>query len=81
MSLLIDEGLVTASKDIPNMPVGRSVFIQTSAELSLAWFDPNTGTFGATQTISTPGEEVSVPSYKARITTATTANIRIALQH
>ena len=81
MSLLIDEGLVTASKDVPNMPVGRSVFIQTSAELALAWFDPNTKTFGATQVISTPGEEVSVPSYKARITTATTANIRIALQH
>jgi hypothetical protein len=61
--------------------VGRTVFIQTSAELALAWFDPNTKTFGATQVISTPGEEVSVPSYKARITTATTANIRIALQH
>jgi hypothetical protein len=71
MSLLIDEGLVTASKDVPNMPMGRTVFIQTDAELSLAWFDPNTKAFG---------EEVSVPSYKARITTATTANIRIVLQ-
>ena len=81
MSLLIDEGLVTASKDVPNMPVGRTVFIQTDADLALAWFDPNTKAFGATQAITTPGEEVSVPSYKARITTATTANIRIALQH
>lgn len=79
--ILIDEGLVTASKDVPNMPTGRTVFIQTDADLDIAWFDPNTGTFGATQAIATPGEEVSVPSYKARITTATTANIRIVLQH
>jgi hypothetical protein len=28
----------------------------------------------------TPGEEVSVASYKAKITTATTADIRIVLQ-
>lgn len=77
--ILIHEGLVTASTDVPNMPVGRTVFIQTDAALTLAWFDPNTGDFGATQSISTPGEEVSVPSYKARIGTATTANIRIVL--
>lgn len=77
--ILIHEGLVTSSTDVPNMPVGRTVFIQTDAALTLAWFDPNTGAFGATQSISTPGEEVSVPSYKARIGTATTANIRIVL--
>ena len=80
MSLLIDEGLVTATKDVPNMPTGRTVFIQTDADLTIAWFDPNTKMFGATQAINTPGDEVSVPSHKARIATATTANIRIALQ-
>lgn len=79
--ILIEEGLVTTSRDVNNMPVGRSVFIQTDAALTIAWYDPNTKAFGATQAISTPGEEVSVPSYKARIGTATTANIRIVLQH
>lgn len=77
--ILIHEGLVTASQDVPNMPVGRTVFIQTDADLTIAWFDPNTGNFGATQAITTPGEEVSVPSHKARIGTAGTANIRIVL--
>jgi len=81
MSLLIDEGLVTASKDVPNMPVGRRVFVQTDATVQIAWFDPLTRTFGTTYEISGPGEEVSVPSHKARFTTATTANIRIALKH
>lgn len=78
--ILIDEGRVTAEKEVPNMPSGRVVFIQTSAALELSWFDPNTKTYGAAQTISTPGEEISVPSHKAKITTATTADIRITLQ-
>lgn len=77
---VIDEGLVTLTKDVPNMPQGRTVMIQTDAALSIAWFDPNTKTFGATQAIAAPGEELSVPSWKARITTASTANIRIILQ-
>lgn len=77
--ILIHEGLVTASKDVPNMPVGRTVFIQTDADLTIAWLDKNTGDYGATQAIATPGEQVSVPSYAARITTATTANIVITL--
>lgn len=79
--ILIDEGVVTATKDIPNMPIGRTVFVQTDADLDIAWFDKNTGDFGPTEAIVAPGQEVRVPSYKARITTATTANISIALQH
>ena len=79
MSVLVDEGLVTSEKIVPNFPPGKTVFIQTDAALAISWWDPNTKTYGASQAIATPGEEVSVPSHKAKITTATTANFRITI--
>lgn len=79
MSVLVDEGLVTSEKVVPNFPAGKTVFIQTDADLEIAWWDPNTKTYGATQAIATPGDEFSVPSHKAKLTTATTANFRITI--
>lgn len=71
------EGLITTSEDVANLPQGGVVFVQTDADLTVAWWDPNTKAFGATEAIAAPGDEVSCPSWKARFATATTANIRI----
>ena len=59
------------------MPVNRIAFIQTDAEVTIAWWDKNTESYGATQTIAVPGDEVSCPSYRAQIVGA--ANIVVAL--
>lgn len=70
------EGLVTTEEVVPNMPVGNVAFVQTDADVDIAWWDPRTQAYGATQTITTPGDEVSCPSYRAKLTAAS-ANIRV----
>lgn len=71
------EGPITTEQVVANLPQGGVIYVQTDADLTVAWFDPNTGAYGATQAIVAPGDEVSCPSYKAKFGTATTANIRI----
>lgn len=71
------EGEIDTEQVVANLPQGGVIYVQTDADLTIAWWNPNTKAYGDPQTISTPGDEVSVPSWKAKFTTATTANIRI----
>lgn len=77
-SPLIFEGTVDAATTVSNMPQGRVAYLQTTgAAVDVEWFDPRTQSFGAAQTIEEPGEEVSCPSFKCRLTPAASTDIRI----
>lgn len=75
--VVFHEGAMGASLEVHNLNQGGIAYITTDADLTIAWWNPVTKTYGATEAIVAPGDEVSCPSYRARFTTASTANIRI----
>lgn len=72
---MIAEGAVTASRIIENFPEGKEVQIHTTADLTLAFWMPLTGNWGAEIDIPAPGQFVGVGGSIGRLTG--TANIRI----
>ena len=70
-------GIATAE----NFPTGREVIIQTDADLQLEFWNPSAGEFADPLSVSAPQAVVICPSAKVRITTATTANVNVALSN
>lgn len=70
-------GTVTTEEIVSNLPAGGVVFIQTDVPIGIAWWNGAAEEFGDAQTINPPGDEVSVASYKAKITAAAPANVEI----
>ncbi len=71
------KGTVTTEEIVSNLPAGGVVFIQTDDTIGIEWWNDAAGDFGASQSIAAPGDEVSVASYKAKITAAAPANVQI----
>ena len=70
-------GATGGSLEVFNMPANKIAFIQTDADVDIAWWDRKTQSYGAVQTIVPPGDEVSCPNYRAQLTGE--ANIAIRL--
>ncbi len=71
------EGTVTTAQVVKNLPAGGVVFIQTDLDIAIAWWNDAAEAFGTPQTITAPGEEVSVAHWKAEITAAAPATVQI----
>jgi hypothetical protein len=77
-SPLIYEGTIDAATVVPNMPLGRVAYLQTSgAAVDIEWWDGKAEVWSASQTIDEPGDEVSCPSNKCRLAPAASTSIRI----
>lgn len=77
MSALVTAQTFSSSLVVPNMPVGRRVFIQTDVDLGVAWWDQNAQAYGPAETLEAPGGEARSSSHKALFTATGTAHLRI----
>ncbi len=64
---------------VPNLPTGREVGIQTSADLTIAFWNPLAGAYDATIDIDAPGQITFCPNAKAKLVTADAASVNITL--
>lgn len=68
------------STEITGLFPGRDHVVHCSADVSIAFWDPQAGDFdSATVDVTAPGDVVMVPNQKAQITSAGDCNIRILL--
>ena len=80
MSIIIRQ-TITGTATAENFPTGREVVIQTDADLQLEFWNPAAGEFADPLSAPAPQAVVVCPSAKVRITTATTANVNVALSN
>lgn len=76
---MIDSRTITAEAVISNMPIDRpEVKVLTDADVTLFFWNPALGDFNAVGIeVPAPGGFVGVCDSRCKITTATTANIKI----
>lgn len=77
--MTICQQTVTGEAVVTNLPAGREVTIGTDAALAVAFWNPVAGAYDVTTTVPVPGGTLMCPHNKAKITTATSANVNIHL--
>lgn len=77
--MIIQRTTFTTELIVPNMPAGQEAIIQTSADLTIAFWNPAAEAYGAATSIENPGDVIACPNEKAKLTTATTASINITV--
>jgi len=70
-------GSVNGDAHLDNLPAGRVINLQTSADVGIAFWNPADNAYGAAETIAAPGDEVSCPHHRAKLTGI--ANVTITL--
>lgn len=70
-------GTITVSEELKNMPAGGIVYIQTDADIGVAFWNDADQSYGAAVTVSSPGESLKVFHSKALITAAAPAAVQI----
>ena len=72
-------GAVDGATKVNTLPQGGVIYLQTDQEITIEFWNPAAGAYGAAETIAVPGDEISCPSNKARLTnTGSAANVTIS---
>lgn len=74
---LLHSSTVTDSVVVHNLPVGGEVLINTDADLSVEFFDPETKSYFSPVSVPAPGGYLGTPSARAKITASSSTKIRI----
>lgn len=77
--MTICQQTVTGEAVVTNLPAGREVTVGTDAALAVAFWNPVALAYDVSTTVATPGGILMCPHSKAKITTATSANINVHL--
>lgn len=75
--MTIFEKSFSTSYDVDIMPEGHECIVQTSANITIAFWNPLTGAYDATTAVNAPLGTIRVPHHKARFGTGTTAAVRV----
>jgi hypothetical protein len=79
--MTLQQTTFTTELIVTNLPEGSDVTLQTNANLTIAFWNPAAGAFGATATVDSPGKVVTCLHSKAKLALTGTASINIVIRN